>query len=1100
MRFLMRCVLLFFLAGLSATAAPVFLDGQFELPEGFRIYRVANAELSGGSYDITFDGQGRLLVGDGTAVRRLFDDDGDSVYDRFETIAEGLGPRGPQGLLVYDDKLYATGGDGVQLFTGILSGGPLTHRGRIGEPFNTGGDHAAHTLLRGIDGFVYFNTGDGGGIGDRKHITEKSSPVLFERKASVFRFDPNGHRWECVSAGGRNPPSLGMNYLGELFSWDSDMEWHVDLPFYRPVRLNHWITGADQGWQGVGAYPPYFIDNVPPVSVVGRGSPTWGVFYEHFQFPDKYADSFIVCDYRWKSATSGGYDSAGRLVSFHLTRNGAIWTSKMETLASPKPGARDAEGDVINFALVDVEVAPDGSLFVTDHNQGIWRIIYDPERRGALPPVFDFNALGRFVPNVQRMQALEAVMLWPQPGAEWSRTTIENIHSQSAGRLMEALQQAVLNEDATPRKRMRAFHLIAPRFEDLSSEFILKLAASPEPEVRGQAAWLLGIRNRPSEIESLLKLLSDPDEFVRRRAAEAFTRIKSFEANEALVERLSDSDRTVRYVAMTALAHRDPDTWIDTAVARKDPQSLMRGLVTWSIRREQPPQAILETIVPRLLEHPGMTSEDRLDLLRVLGIYREQLAAIESLTPRIASQLTQRFPDGDKNIRWEQARLLGEYGVKEAAQKLLTALERESDGVTRFHLAQAISRLAWGLEAATAQRAIDWLLSAQQGWFAQLDGKGRQFPDFWATVLAEFVEHHGEAIADRLKEINLTGQLGRLILEWIGDQPDGGQRLIALHKSQTTPDARHRILMALRNVRQDDVASFLRDELASKEDPGIRGALLQALANQPPSPVNTPLLLAGLAHKDPDVAGACAIGVGRSDATFDEALASTLVNLMHRHPTLVASGDQALRALSKVRSPWSKNRPRRPNGEQCNAVKTHWKEWFSDRFGRDFKPGTNARRVMSNEALFDFLMSDTAHGGNAERGREAYLKAQCADCHGRGKQPSLLFGPDLAGVTQRLKREELVEAIVYPSRVVVERFKAMEVELKDGASLTGFITERNDQTVTLATKEKLQRIPRANIADIRAQSLSLMPEGLTAILSKQELRDLMKYLGTLNAK
>src|SRR5256885_13741223 len=98
----------------SCLAAPELLDDQFELPRGFHIYRAAGPELSGGSYALTFDGEGRLLVGDGNSVRRLIDKDGDGVFDAFEIIATGLGWRGPQGLLVYEDRLYAVGGEGVQ--------------------------------------------------------------------------------------------------------------------------------------------------------------------------------------------------------------------------------------------------------------------------------------------------------------------------------------------------------------------------------------------------------------------------------------------------------------------------------------------------------------------------------------------------------------------------------------------------------------------------------------------------------------------------------------------------------------------------------------------------------------------------------------------------------------------------------------------------------------------------------------------------------------------------------------------------------------------------------------------------------------------------
>ena len=122
----------------TLSGPPAFLEDQFHLPPGFRIYKAAGKDLTGGSYDIAFDAQGRLLVGDGKNIRRLSDRDGDGVFDDSEVIASGLGGRGPQGLQVYGDRVYAVGGDGIQLFTGYLSGKRLKHVKRIGERFNTG--------------------------------------------------------------------------------------------------------------------------------------------------------------------------------------------------------------------------------------------------------------------------------------------------------------------------------------------------------------------------------------------------------------------------------------------------------------------------------------------------------------------------------------------------------------------------------------------------------------------------------------------------------------------------------------------------------------------------------------------------------------------------------------------------------------------------------------------------------------------------------------------------------------------------------------------------------------------------------------------------
>ncbi|MBT3912283.1 MAG: hypothetical protein HOF22_03685 [Verrucomicrobia bacterium] len=65
----------------STAAEPILLDDQFQLPPGFHIYRAAEPELTGGSYDLTLDGQGRLLVAEGNSLRRVVDTDNDGIYD-----------------------------------------------------------------------------------------------------------------------------------------------------------------------------------------------------------------------------------------------------------------------------------------------------------------------------------------------------------------------------------------------------------------------------------------------------------------------------------------------------------------------------------------------------------------------------------------------------------------------------------------------------------------------------------------------------------------------------------------------------------------------------------------------------------------------------------------------------------------------------------------------------------------------------------------------------------------------------------------------------------------------------------------------------------
>lgn len=890
-----------------APGAPVLQDDAFDLPAGFHIYKVADPELTGGSYDIAFDGEGRLLVGDGKNVRRLADSDGDQVYDTYTVIAEGLGGRGPQGLVVTGDTLYAVGGDGLQRFSGYLSGGPLKHEGRLGAPFNTGGDHAAHTILRGLDDYLYIVSGDGGGIRNRKHITEETSPVLYERDASVFRIDPSGQQWECVGSGGRNPPSLGMNYLGEFFSFDSDMEWHVDLPFYRPVRLNHWATGGDQGWQSVGAYPKYYLDCLPGVIDVGRGSPDWGQFYEHSAFPEAYRDAFLVCDYQWKSATSGGYANPGRVVAFHLDRADATWKAEMTVLAQP---TRESG---LGFGVVDVDVAPDGSLMISDHNQGVWRLFYDPELDGAPP------ALLAGIPA--HTPSIEALLTLPQPMAEWSRVAQEAMLEEGGELLREALNVWIKDPAKPFRQRLRALRLRTPEFRDLKSALIEGLTKDPKPEMRGQAAWLVGLRQRTEEIPWVIGLLEDPDPFVRRRAAECFTRFTDQRAVPGLIARLSEPNRFVRYAAMTALSHRSTDELVTLMQGSLEPAALLRLLVSTHLRRERPDPADACRVVVRLLsaEH-GDDSASQLDFLRVLGLFEKEVSTNDALALRVHAFLLEGYPEPDNDIRWEKGRLLGDYGVAKGFALLLKELERETEGVTQFHLADCLSRIPSGWTTEESQRLARWLVSTQTGWFAEFEGKGRQFPSFWGAVLTRLGSLHGEAFMAEANQFVSGSQLADVGFKVIQKTPGAGQIVLrALGKASGLAETQ-RLLGILEEIPTPAVVEALLGQLDATIDQARRDAFVAALAGHALPANRSALFLEEiLVVEDKRAIRRCAERLSADAFTLEEyefrkeiqldqwseeqAIAFRLLELMGKHPDITAKLEGALAAIVSLRRP-----------------------------------------------------------------------------------------------------------------------------------------------------------------------------------------------------
>src|SRR5581483_7093306 len=66
----------------------------------------------------------------------------------------------------------------------------------------------------------------------------------------IYRVDPDGKDWQLISMGYRNEYDIAFNRHGELFTFDSDMEWDMNLPWYRPTRVCHAVPGSEFGWRG----------------------------------------------------------------------------------------------------------------------------------------------------------------------------------------------------------------------------------------------------------------------------------------------------------------------------------------------------------------------------------------------------------------------------------------------------------------------------------------------------------------------------------------------------------------------------------------------------------------------------------------------------------------------------------------------------------------------------------------------------------------------------------------------------------------------------------------------------------------------------------
>ena len=138
--------------------------------------------------------------------------------------------------------------------------------------------------------------------------------------------------------------------------------------------------------------------------------------------------------------------------------------------------------------------------------------------------------------------------------------------------------------------------------------------------------------------------------------------------------------------------------------------------------------------------------------------------------------------------------------------------------------------------------------------------------------------------------------------------------------------------------------------------------------------------------------------------------------------------------------------------------------------------------------------------GKADRGRELFFKNKdiaCSRCHRVAEQGDMI-GPDLSSVGKKYGKRELLYHIVNPSGAINYNYVAQVVLLADGRVLTGLVIDRRDNGVTLktATGETIQ-IDNDAIEEQRAQSISLMPDGVASKLKQQQLADLLEFLSKL---
>ncbi|HYT90487.1 MAG TPA: hypothetical protein VEL76_17405, partial [Gemmataceae bacterium] len=299
-------------------------DDRFSVPPGFRVEQAVKLPADDPKFSLVnmcFDAKGRLLVSrEGGPILLCTDADKDGVLQTVRPYCKQV--TNCQGMCWVKDALLLVG-NGPQ-GTGLYrvrdtKGRDETDEVTLLHQFEGGmGEHGPHAILHGPDDWLYLVIGNHawaklgpdaaknganplklaanspltrwpkGGMGPDQGKPNTTEDVLLPRLndgrghaadilapgGTIWRLDHNGKNMSLVAAGFRNHFDAAFSPYGELFTFDSDMEWDENLPWYRAVRVCHCPPGADFVWRtGAANTPDYYIDSVPPVLETGRGSP-----------------------------------------------------------------------------------------------------------------------------------------------------------------------------------------------------------------------------------------------------------------------------------------------------------------------------------------------------------------------------------------------------------------------------------------------------------------------------------------------------------------------------------------------------------------------------------------------------------------------------------------------------------------------------------------------------------------------------------------------------------------------------------------------------------------------------------------------------------
>ncbi len=971
-------------------------------------------------------------------VRRLLDDDGDGVADRVDTYSSGyrqLEDGTAAGVLARRGTVYLTCIPGLYLLRDAEPTSPEADASTK-ELLSTGygvrvayRGHDLHGLAFGPDGRLYFTIGDRG-----YRVVHEGQTLHDPGSGAVFRCDLDGKNLEVFARGLRNPQEIAFDDLGNLFTVDNNSD------AGDKARLVHLVPGAEVGWNMAYQYlkdrGPWMREKIcelerddqpawilPPLAHVSTG-PSGFCAYPGTGLTPHFDGRFLLADFR-----GGPVKSCVR--TFRLAPRGGSFE------------VHDDEETFRNVLATDVEIGPDGAVWVSDWVEGwfgegkgrIWRFV--PEDRDE-----------RMVAEVQGLLA-----------GDW--TTVD------VSRLLDLLGHA------DRRIRLEAQWELARRGAATPLESILGDASAPR-QARVHAAQGLGQLLRrssdPLAATALMAACSDGDAAIRQVAARAIgdsPTTTSFRAalRRALARGLADVDLHVVVAAATSLGR----------LGRLDGDE--PAPVAALLALAESPQVLDRTVRhAAVMGLAGAASPDEIEPLIAHPTPQVRLIACVVLRRLDDPRLARLLDDADVAVAIEAARAIHDRPITDALPSL--AHSAAGGPADDAFLRRAVS----AAETVGTPTAIDSLMKV----IARGDASS---------------EARGEAI-DAIGRWSSPPRVNRVTGEWMhgvaSRDAEPARRALATCLAQllddtSLPESLHAELMAAAGaIGLDEVWPMIRVwALDTRRSAASRARAVDALRTAGDA---DRLTIAERLVTDPEPLVRMAARRARVAASPTAAVVPDLVAAC-AGPDM-AERQQAVTLLLELSDPAAT--------EAITALATQLEAGTLDPTialevaeAAEMRLGQRPLLGTSNDPLAAW--QDVAAGGDPKRGRHLFTakeEVSCVRCHsaeGTGGD----VGPRLDGIASRRDPRYLLESIVHPNARVAEGYATTVILTDEGLAHSGVITSETPESITMRLPDGTTRVIPAESVDERSNGPSAMPGDIADKLTRRELRDIVAWLQSL---